>query len=418
MQNSTLTNTLLNFNIDTSTLSVKANDYQNVSSLYNKYWDDLNAFCQEMQGVRERMVSNGYMADFSDRESELLYLMIRELAPDVVVEISPCHGYSTNYILAAMTHNRKGKLFSYEIMEEVKGRKITDVVVGNLSDHVDRSRLKLVIGDARDKNIPDCDFMFIDSCHEAYFAAWYFARLTHKPKFVMVHDVLIFNDEHEAIVPKATFLGIREQYYVLESLAINRQPCFAVADFERQMDQNLKNQLAVRRPASERSVLFPGHKQNEAANRLHAAQGTIEEIRAQIFFGDREGAFERIDQIIKGSYPLLSRLETAALLPIMGYRHPIHADMFPDIQVNYDNLTVAQLVAQLEIAQTSCDIPQVHEIARRARASRIDPVPYEFLTSGYKSMVTPSSQSKGIRQLAKRIPGVARIARLARSLTS
>ena len=191
--------------------------YEDISALYHKYWDELRPLCEKMRAIRKNMLEQGFSADFSDRESEILYLVLRESKPDLVVEISPCHGYSTNYILAALTHNKKGQLHSFEIQERVHGIAITDVIKQNLDCHIDKSRLKLHIGDATKAVIPECDFLFIDSCHQAYFASWYFSKLVSKPKLVFIHNILFFDRTHRTLVPKAAFMGIREQYYILES---------------------------------------------------------------------------------------------------------------------------------------------------------------------------------------------------------
>jgi len=102
---------------DAGTLESIASNVGALFALYERYADDLKVVTEQMAVHRNTLIDAGYSCDFSDRESEILYLLVREAKPETVVEISPCHGYSTNYILAALTHNQKGALHSYEIVE-------------------------------------------------------------------------------------------------------------------------------------------------------------------------------------------------------------------------------------------------------------------------------------------------------------
>lgn len=408
-----------NFNIEPASLKSNNSDHGYIHSLYHKYWDELRRFCEEMRAVRKNMLEQGFAADFSDREAEILYLVLRELKPDVVVEISPCHGYSTSYILTALTDNKRGKLYSFEILEEVNGLPLSDVIQKNLSSHADRSRLELRIGDAMAASIPDCDFVFIDSSHEAYFASWYLSNLIHKPKLVFVHDILIFDKRIKSLVPKAAFLSVREQCYVLESLSINKQNCFSVAEFDYHMDGSLKEMLPVRyagEPA-ERSIVFQGHLQNESAKRLHTTQALIEDTRKLILLGFRERALKQIADIVKSDSCLFSKLEALNLLPQMGYRYPIYEDMFPHFKVDYHNLTVSELVLLLELALTSCNISFMQEIIRQARKSQVRSETYRYLARNYSSMAHPSYLNwRRVVTRLKRFPGIARIGRSARQV--
>jgi hypothetical protein len=86
--------------------------------------------------------------------------------------------------------------------------------------------------------------------------------------------------------------------------------------------------------------------------------------------------------------------------------------MFPDIVLADSSLTVAQWVAQLELALTSCNARELRATIKRAGRSQIAPAPYESIASGYRSM--GQAGSNGLRELAKRIPGLARVTSLAR----
>jgi predicted O-methyltransferase YrrM len=375
------------FNIDPGTLLPSHDSTAWLCDLYKKYTDDLATVCKEMASVRKRMLESGCSADFSDRESEALYLLIREMKPDVVVEISPCFGYSTNYILAALTANGKGHLQSYEIMESFKGRKITDIIHGNLSHLYDKSRLTLHIGDAMKADIPECDFLFMDSCHEAYFPAWYFPGLVDKTKLMFIHDVLIFDKKFKTVVPKAAFLGVKEQCYVLESLALNNQKLFSISEFEHIMPEDLKKSLTARSGgAPDRSVVIKGHKQAETAQKMHDTQPLIEELKKLILIGDRDEVFRQINNIIAGDFPVFTKLEAIALLPQLGYRYPFYYKLIPEIKVEYDRITLPEYVLLFEIALSSCNLDMLRSIARRRSCVRINRKAFSYLTDGYLRM--------------------------------
>ena len=375
----------LTFDIDPATLRLGDSDAGYVSSLYEKYWDGLVSVCTEMGMVRRRMIERGHSADFSDTEAELLYLLVREVKPNVVVEISPCHGYSTGYILSALTDNGHGKLFSYEIQAEVQGQPIADLIAANLSSKVDPTRLEVVVGDARDAKIPDCELLFLDSCHEAYFAAWFFSGLVSKPRLVFVHDVLIHDEAHRALVPKAAFLGVRDQYYVLQALAENHQRCFSVAAFARARDRRPTGALPARNPGSQdRSVVFAGHRQGKSATRMHATQARLHSLRQQIVSGDREGALAGIGAILHSDDHLFSKLQALGLLTQLGYRRPSAPDVFPEVDLDSSRLSVAELVAAMEWSAASADWARLRDLvgggSRRDIASGTD----GFLTDNYR----------------------------------
>src|SRR5665213_553562 len=106
------------FNIDAGDLMSRGSSAEYFSALYSKYQSELVELTRELAPLRERMLAEGYGADFGDMEAEILYMLLREARPDKIAEISPCHGYSTNYILAALTRNNFGRVFSFEITKE------------------------------------------------------------------------------------------------------------------------------------------------------------------------------------------------------------------------------------------------------------------------------------------------------------
>ncbi len=170
-------------------------------SLYEAHGVELPGVAARLRQVYHHMQARGESAVFGDVEGELAYLLIRAWRPAVVVEMSPDCGWSTNYLLAALTANGHGTLHSFEIEPLKNGRPTEEVIRENLHPDWDRPRLSLRIGDARrlvDEWPRTIDFLFIDSCHEADFADWYMARVFPRVRGpVLVHDVA-FRDRLEA----------------------------------------------------------------------------------------------------------------------------------------------------------------------------------------------------------------------------
>jgi hypothetical protein len=372
--------------VDPATLEVLGRGHSALGLLYETYRTDIEALCGEMAVVRAAMVARGHSADLSDREAEVLYLTVRALRPNVVCEISPCHGYSTSYILAALTDNRHGRLHSFEIQERVGNTPIGDVIRGNLCRRADPDRLELAVGDVRRQRVPDCDLLVIDSCHEAHFAAWYLEHLTRAPRMVFVHDILIFDRAARCVVPKGTFLGVREQYYVLEALALSQQTCVSVAALAEELHGEKAASLPARFAGPERAVLFEGHAPSDQARKLHAAQHRLLQARQQVLDGDRDGARRVVEAMAAGDDPLFARLEALSLLPAMGYRHPMFADVYPDLRIDRAHLSVSQLVSLLDTAQAAANVDELRRSLETARATPVSRAAAECIGSGYRAM--------------------------------
>ena len=151
----------------------------------------------------QQMLAAGHPHVFGDREGELLYILVRETRPELVFEISPNTGYSTNYLLSALTANKRGQLFSFEIIKRFGSTPTEQVVRQNLVEECDQGRLKVFIGDARvtaveQIKIASPDVMLIDSCHEQYFAEFYLRDLLPRVTgWVAVHDIAHFDPRSE-----------------------------------------------------------------------------------------------------------------------------------------------------------------------------------------------------------------------------
>ena len=187
-------------------------DEARILALYEKYRDDLarvrrdqTAFHRRagylptrdadpkaklaalLRKTRWRLARGGSLKpQLDDLEAEITYLRLRESKPESVVEISPCGGWSTTYILSALRDNGKGKLYSYDLV---------DLATRNVPKELAEGRWVFSIGDVT-KNLSALpsriDYLFIDSDHSAKFAQWYIDHLFPRlvgPTPVSVHDV-------------------------------------------------------------------------------------------------------------------------------------------------------------------------------------------------------------------------------------
>jgi predicted O-methyltransferase YrrM len=155
------------------------------------YWYERNRACRAIRFALKRLgivfpSKSGMKPQLDDIEAEITYMLIREYQPETVVEISPCGGWSTAWILHALKDNGLGMLHSYDLINES---------TKNVPPELSSGRWIFSLGDvtkAVDRIPQSIDYLFIDSDHSAQFAEWYirnvFPRLkTGNP--VSVHDV-------------------------------------------------------------------------------------------------------------------------------------------------------------------------------------------------------------------------------------
>lgn len=157
-----------------------------VRDLYAQYADGVAATLSKAEMTFRSAQLSGWepRVQFDDLESEMLYLLIRDTAPQTVVEVSPCDGWSSLWMLQALKDNDSGQLHSYDlhsgatrfIPEELKNRwSFTEVDVRTLDDFPEQ-----------------IDFLLIDSAHTGSFANWYIRTLL--PRMapdapVVIHDM-------------------------------------------------------------------------------------------------------------------------------------------------------------------------------------------------------------------------------------
>lgn len=152
-----------------------------IGFLYDKYAD-------EIRDQRKRMVSwceRSHSCKFCDFEAEMLFIMIREIQPNHIFEMSPNRGYSSMWILEALQHNGRGHLTSLDIHDTC-----TKFVPQHAYWTFVKSDIRTYI---RWANMEVFDFLFIDALHTEAFARWYTVNLLHNrltAANVMIHDIV------------------------------------------------------------------------------------------------------------------------------------------------------------------------------------------------------------------------------------
>ena len=118
-------------------------------------------------------------------------MLIREQKPNLVYEISPAAGYSSNYLLSALTKNNSGELHSFELLQKIYGRNTEELIRSNIAKKFNHDQHKIFLGDVTEREFEHFpDFLLIDSCHEKFFAEWYLENLVSSVSgYVLIQDI-------------------------------------------------------------------------------------------------------------------------------------------------------------------------------------------------------------------------------------
>ena len=220
-------------------------------TLYKKYYDELSLLSRALRKKFYPMQKAGYLTTFGDVEGEMMYMLIREGQPETVFEISPNAGWSTNYILAALTKNKKGTLHSFDILTHMFGRPMEETVRGNQCELCDLSRFQLHIGDAREtvKTVPgDIQFLLIDSCHTDWFAKWFTSEVFPRVRGTIIVQDIAHWDRRESS-SEATF--------ILDWLAREKIDAQLLGDLETDIrSTDLRDGIAERRGLRSNSLII------------------------------------------------------------------------------------------------------------------------------------------------------------------
>lgn len=222
-----------------------------IPALYAKYGDELFDLTMGLRPIIHRMHRAGFATTFGDVEGETLYLLVREYKPQLLFEISPNAGWSTNYILSALTANGSGTLHSFDVATHLQGKPTEEVIRGNQLSTNNQSQLVVHIGDAMQtvKTVAGTvDFALIDSNHSAAFAQWYMGEVFPRIRGIAVVQDIAFRDHIE---------HTSEAMEVWEWIQRAGVPAQLVGQCEERLAQTgVRDHLAERRPLRSNSIVF------------------------------------------------------------------------------------------------------------------------------------------------------------------
>lgn len=170
-----------------SDLNFSDDHLNHILHLYELYQSDLRAVRESQLEFYQARKIIGMVPQLCDIEAEINYLLIRDVKPESVIEISPASGWSTSWILHALKDNRSGMLYSFDLVDD----SWRTIPKGLAND-----RWILHIGDVRDmtEDLPQkIDYVFLDSDHSHDFARWYIDHLfplLDANTWVSIHDIL------------------------------------------------------------------------------------------------------------------------------------------------------------------------------------------------------------------------------------
>ncbi len=303
-------------------------------ALYKKYHDELSVLSRSLRKKFYPMQKAGYLTTFGDVEGEMMYMLIREGQPETVFEISPNAGWSTNYILAALTKNKKGTLHSFDILTHMFGRPMEETVRGNQCDLCDLSRFQLHIGDAREtaKTVPgEIQFLLIDSCHTDWFAKWFTSEVFPRVRGTIIVQDISHWDRRESS-SEATFM--------LDWLLREKIDATLLGDLEKDVrSTDLRNDIAERRGLRSNSLI----------------------IRAPFTHADAPVTFKPgLDELIKEAVSLIDRGDAVAADIVLS--RIMHVLVTDPTRVNRHRF----LMKLCELYQRIGDQDEAHRCAQRA----------------------------------------------------
>ena len=220
-----------------------------LENLVNKYSSELIELSIKIKKKYYEMRKANFGVTFSDFEGELLFCLIRDRKPEIIYEISPDCGFSSIYITAALSKNKKGKVFSFETEKFKNKIPIKKVIENNLLNSEDFKTLQLVIGDASKTTLdfPDPDILLIDSCHDRWFGKWYTENLLKRVKDLSIVQDILFFDRRE-------YSG--EADYLISNY-LNKNKYVSLGILERlESIRTVRKKFVQRRPWQTNSILI------------------------------------------------------------------------------------------------------------------------------------------------------------------
>jgi len=172
----------------------------------------------------------------------------------------------------------------------------------------------------------------------------------------MVHDIVIEQPSYGTLVPKGPFMGIRESVHVLRTLALNGIQAISAADVHRIHGSAISGLVTPRNVgAPERSVVFSGHEQSQAAALCHAAVVTAHGCQHRALNGDRSIVKDLKRFLDDPQLPWYALVVGGGVFAGAGYRIEALCYEFPEYcralygRMERELITVADLVSVLEV---------------------------------------------------------------------
>jgi len=155
---------------------------------YLSRYDDI---ASENDIDREKHFNDRYITQI---DGATLYILVRSLQPDTVLETGVCHGHSSAHILKAMEQNSQGNLHSIDLPSQPDTFEHGYVIPENLRD-----KWNLHLGDSSDllpdlrDEIAPIDMFHHDSLHTYDHMRWEFNQIyevIEKSGIITSHDVI------------------------------------------------------------------------------------------------------------------------------------------------------------------------------------------------------------------------------------
>jgi glycosyltransferase involved in cell wall biosynthesis len=150
---------------------------QLLANLYAVYRDELVGLTERFTRRRAEIAELGLLPTLSEAEGALLYILVRELKPDLVYEIGCGWGEASAYILAALTRNGLGRIELFEAATTVIGLPVETALRCALPPDCDATRHHLNSGDPRRaiaaRSSDECpDLLLIGPTGDEILAEW------------------------------------------------------------------------------------------------------------------------------------------------------------------------------------------------------------------------------------------------------
>jgi len=220
---------------------IKGINLRKIVDLYRTYSEEL----KQVRESQKELYSIGFLPQLNDEEAEITYLLIRETKPEIVVEVSPCRGWSTTWILQGLKANGKGICYSYELKDDnIRWAK------KNIPQYL-ASRWRCFKGRVQHmvEEFPsEIPYLFIDSEHTRSFARWYIEKLFPRVNgIVSIHDVF-----HIGLWGEASEEG-KEVIDYLDDHQIDFFSCSIPFLYEYRKVQDLRRSIGLGRPIHARA---------------------------------------------------------------------------------------------------------------------------------------------------------------------